>query len=83
MIALVGEPGGRLAEAASDERAIDITHGDPPLARKGWCGERLIRNERYFRDRRLAGDEVPASGSGPSSHAPQVAGVESASDPAR
>ena len=25
MIALVGEPGGRLAEAASDEDAIDIT----------------------------------------------------------
>ena len=29
MLALVGETGGRLAEAASDEEAIDITHGVP------------------------------------------------------
>ena len=67
MIALVGEPDGRLAEAASDEEAIDITHGNPPRAREGWCGEPLIRNERHRRDRRLVGDGVPASGSGPSS----------------
>ena len=82
MIALVGEPGGRLAEAASDEEAIDITHGNPPRARDGWSGELLIRNERYCRDRCLAGGKVPASGSGSSSRTPQVAGVESASDPA-
>ena len=74
MIALVGGPGGWRAEAASDKEAIDITHGNPPRAREGWCGELLIWNERYCRDRRLAGDEVPASGSGPSSRAPQVAG---------
>ena len=74
MIAVVGEAGGWRAEAVSDEEAIDITHGNPPRAREGWCGERLIRNERCGRDRRLAEDEVPASGSGPSSRAPQVAG---------
>ena len=82
MIALVGEPGGRLAEAASDEETIGITHGNPARAWEAWCGERLIRNERYFRDRCLVGDEIPASGLGPSSRAPQVAGIESASNPA-
>ena len=74
MIAVVGEVGGRPTEAASDEETMDITHGNPPRAREEWCGERLIRYERYGRDRRLAGDELPASGSGPSSRAPQVAG---------
>ncbi len=43
--ALVGEPGGRRAEATAGEEAIDITHGDPRRAREGWCGELLIRNE--------------------------------------
>ena len=65
---------GRLAEAVSDEEALDITRGNPLQAREGWCGKRLIRNERYGRDRCLAGGEVPASGSDPSFRAPQVAG---------
>ncbi len=77
MIALVGEPGGWRAGAASDEEAIDITHGNPPRAREGWCGERLIRNERYCRDRRLAGERVGVEFPRLASH-----GVESAQDPA-
>ena len=78
LVALVG----RLAKATSDEEAIDVTHGNPPRAREGWCGELLILNERYCRDYCLAGDEVPASGSGPSSRAPHVAGLESVQHPA-
>ena len=74
MIVLVGEPGDRFVEVAPDEEAIDITHGNPPRAREGWCGELFIWNERYRRDRHLAGDEAPVCGSGPSSRAPQVAG---------
>lgn len=47
------------ARLGAGEEAIDIVHGAVPRAPEVWCGELLVWNERYCRDRHLGGDEMP------------------------
>ena len=60
-VALAGAPKGWLVEAASADEAIDIVHGTVPRAREGDREELLVWTERYYRDRYLLGNPMPAS----------------------
>ena len=61
-VALVGdEDRGWLVEAASASEAVDVVHGTVPRAHEAWRGELLVWNERYYRDRYLAGGAFPDS----------------------
>ena len=60
-VAVAGEPGGWLVEAATPDEALDIVHGAVPRAREAGREERLVWTERYYRDRYLLGAEMPTS----------------------
>ena len=60
-VALVGEPTGWLVEAASVDEALDIVAGTVPAAHEASRDELLVWPQRFYRERYLFGNPMPAS----------------------